>query len=521
MAHVDKLIVTNLSALTKKYGAATKRITDAVKQLVAADKQRGLRSQLLALDDTAAMGAIKAPPVTTPGNQRQGKAAIDGVCHALTPDYVVILGSVDVVPQQQLKNPMYHKDGDDDRLVPSDLPYACEAPYSTQCRDFRGPTRIVGRLPDLTGETDPSYLVGLLKTAATYARRPRSQYADYFGLSAQIWEESTALSLKNTFGAASDLQLVPPKDFKWPASLLRRRAHFINCHGAPGDAFFYGQPASGADEYPEAHSAKYLKGRITQGTVVAAECCYGAELYPPRVAQGQAGICNTYLEQTAYGFFGSSTIAYGPSSGNGEADYICQFFLQEMLAGASLGRAALEARQKFVQWVTILDPHNLKTLAQFNFMGDPSIHPVAPTPHGLSQGKSYKKTFPAAETLPAGRGLRRQKLVRNGLGLSEMVAAVRPAPRLRPRGKVRQALEAAARESKLRNVQLVSFVADDPAKGLYRRAKLAQVGGSQVHVAFGTQRVTGHDQPRVTRAVAVLATVQDGEIVRLRRLHSR
>ena len=47
-----------------------------------------------------------------------------------------------------------------------------------------------------------------------------------------------------------------------------------------------------------------------------------------------------------------------------------------MLDGASLGRAALVARQRFVQQTAELDPVDLKTLGQFNLLGDPSIHPV-------------------------------------------------------------------------------------------------------------------------------------------------
>jgi hypothetical protein len=86
---------------------------------------------------------------------------------------------------------------------------------------------------------------------------------------------------------------------------------------------------------------------------------------------------------------------------------------------------------------------------------------------------------------------------------------------------VRHALEAAARESKLRNVCFVSFVADDPAKALYRRAKVEPMSRSEVHVAFGKHRLTKEGTPGVTCTVAILATVQDGEVVRLRRLHSR
>ena len=51
-----------------------------------------------------------------------------------------------------------------------------------------------------------------------------------------------------------------------------------------------------------------------------------------------------YLLDGAAGFFGSTTTAYGPPSGNGQADIIMQDFLKHVLSGASLGRAALQAR---------------------------------------------------------------------------------------------------------------------------------------------------------------------------------
>jgi hypothetical protein len=52
-----------------------------------------------------------------------------------------------------------------------------------------------------------------------------------------------------------------------------------------------------------------------------------------------------------------------------------------VLDGASLGRALLEARQKYIQAApTPLGPIDLKTLGQFVLLGDPSVQPVAPPP---------------------------------------------------------------------------------------------------------------------------------------------
>jgi hypothetical protein len=47
----DKIIVTNLAALREKYGTAGLReIRAAIKRLTAADKKRGVRTRLVALD---------------------------------------------------------------------------------------------------------------------------------------------------------------------------------------------------------------------------------------------------------------------------------------------------------------------------------------------------------------------------------------------------------------------------------------------------------------------------------------
>ena len=62
---------------------------------------------------------------------------------------------------------------------------------------------------------------------------------------------------------------------------------------------------------------------------------------------------------------------------NGSADLICQYFLQSVLKGASIGHATLMARQQYVANVAEMDATDLKTLAQFYLLGDPSIHPIA------------------------------------------------------------------------------------------------------------------------------------------------
>lgn len=529
----NKVIVTNKGVLRTKYGTGAAKIEDGVRKLIAADATRGLTTRLVALDDAKAMSALKAKPVKDAADEKQNKVAIDGVYRALQPDYLVILGAIDVIPHQDLKNPLYSKDDDDDRCAWGDLPYACEAPYSREIGDFRGPSRVVGRIPDLPGGTDPAYVVRLLRTAAGHRTRPRSDYDKHLGVSAKVWEKSTRLSLKELFGTASDLQISPPKGPSWPKTSLARRTHFINCHGAEADPFFYGE---WDDEFPPAHSSAKLTGRISDGTVVAAECCYGGELYDPE--GGQKGICSEYLAGGAYGVFGSSTIAYGPADTNGSADLICQYFLKHVLSGASLGRATLEARQQFVERVTLLDPVDLKTLGQFSLLGDPSIHAVATVKSTAASTKAFKATVRALPPTPIGRTLRRERLLRRGLALPTIVATVRKKTSAAP-PKMKAMLASAAKETRLKDVRFASFSARPLASGMSKSAKAMAGGKADVYIAIGTPTNGMNADPpargaraktarpgadvrsKIARPVVLSAVVKNGEVVRLRKLYGK
>jgi hypothetical protein len=398
----DKIIVTNRGALQAKYGTAGYRaIASAVAALTAADKARGIVTRLVAIDDKAQMKRCRGKPVTDRKSPQQNKRAIDSVFKALDPDYLLILGSIDVIPHQDPRNAAYEAGGDDDKFAYGDLPYACNAPSATDTAKFVGPTRVVGRLPDLTGAKKPDHLVRLLQSAAAYTSRPPADYAPYLGLSTRTWRKSTALSLDEIFGNDKRLRLAPPSGPSHPATALRSRSHFINCHGAESDPTFYGEDAR---SMPPSLTTRALRGKVAKGTVVAAECCYGAELYDSVTLALDMPICQQYLGAGAYGYFGSTTIAYGPADENGAADLIAQYFLLEILGGASTGRAALVARQKFVAQTGQMDPIDLKTLAQFCLYGDPSVHPVrVPTATRL---------LPSIEADQAQRVARRERRAR-------------------------------------------------------------------------------------------------------------
>jgi hypothetical protein len=321
----------------------------------------------VALDDAQTMGQWRAKA----SKPQSFKDAID---HAFLshdrPDYVAILGGPDVVPHQALRNPLTGPDADEDPDVPSDLPYACDAPGGDQLDAFVGPSRVVGRIPDAQGKKpDADVLIDLLGKAATWKAPKKHGTPPVFGLSAHKWRASTTLSIRTAFGSGAVVRTSPKEGPAWTKKDLSPVWHFINCHGAPADPRFYGQKG---EQYPVAEDAATLGTLIGRGTIAAAECCYGSQVYDPHLATGP-GICVIYLNEGAIAFMGSTTIAYGPSAGNESADLMCRFFMESCLKGASTGRALLEARQKFVEEVAPISPVDLKTLGQFLLLGDPSL----------------------------------------------------------------------------------------------------------------------------------------------------
>ena len=499
----DKLIVSNRGVLRAKYGAAGfARIRTALAALAAADRRRGLTSSLVYLDDTRAMRARRARPLDDPSDIPGTKRAIDALVRAESPDYLMIVGAPDVVAQQDLRNPVL--DDDPDAEVWSDLPYACDTAYSRDIADFVGPTRVVGRLPDLNGTTDARdalYLVRLLRFAARHRPRDPDEYRAHFALSARSWEQSTRKTLFELFGTREGCRASPPSGPRFSAAALAPRAHFINCHGNLASPVFQGQYRR---DYPDALSTRSAAGRIREGTVAAAECCYGAEMYEARTLGLDLPIAQGYLAQGAYGWLGSSTIAYGPARSNGAADLVTRYFLQHAFEGVSLGRALLAARQRYAQEANELDPIDLKTLAQFSLLGDPSVHAVsAPSPTRLAKGVA------AEESRRLLRHGQRAKMKLAGRLLCESKpTASRPARGGGAGTRVRATLASIARQSGIEPGQFRAY----PVK-LPRPARAAQAKGA----AFASRYfVAVQKRARARDVVAVVAKEVQGRIVAYR-----
>jgi hypothetical protein len=162
------------------------KIRHALTELVKADKARGITTRVYALDSAAEAQKVHAQVVTTPTDGMAIKAAVDQIYAAWQPAYVVLVGGPDLVGTVSLTNPLWTGDpaDDPDQFIPSDLLYACDNSGSLSPADYRGPTRVVGRLPDLIGDADPGVLVSLLTLAAQATSLVRRSPEPAFAVSA-------------------------------------------------------------------------------------------------------------------------------------------------------------------------------------------------------------------------------------------------------------------------------------------------------------------------------------------------
>jgi hypothetical protein len=518
-----KLIVSHAGALRAKYGAAgLAAIRKAVAALVVADKARGLATKVVWLDNPQQMQAAGATPIGAAAAPRAFKAAIDVVWRKAAPAYLMLLGATDVLPHQRLRNPAYGdgEDQDEDPYAWSDLPYACEAAYSTDSARFVGPTRVVGRLPDLHGAAEPSHLLKLLALAAAHQPLPAAAYRKAFGLTAKVWAGSTRISLDELVGAAHPLHSSPPKGPSHGASVMAPRLHLINCHGNTASPEFLGEFPK--ETYPVAMTSRKIAGRIIEGTVAAVECCYGAELYDSVTLAGDLPICQHYLAQGACGYLGSTTVAYGGVDDSGQADLICRDFLAQVQQGASLGRALLVARQAFVKQAAQMDAVDLKTLAQFVLLGDPSLTPVAAAGGAAPATKAVAAKGARAQALSQEvqafeRAERRAALKATGQFLARSKpTASEPAPQAAVTATVGKALSNIARAVGLTGgtaFRAFAVKAGADAAKEARSAPAAKALALPTRYHLAIQRVPGAAGAPVQAAVAIVAKELDGRIV--------
>jgi Peptidase family C25 len=502
-----KVIVSNKGALEALYGDNFNDVSAALDKLIEADEKKGFKTQIVYLDDNDEMENLMAPPVTDPTDQRQNKTAIDAIYNSLIPDYLMILGSQDIIPHQHLKNPVI---GDEDQDVPSDLPYASDNKYSKTILLFINPTRVVGRLPGITGDSDPAALIKAIETSINLKMMTKDKYSQYIAVSAEVWQGSTTQSTTNIFGNSNSLYLSPPSGPDWTEPQISALTHFVNCHGSSHDPNWYGQKGF---EYPKSVEAPRIFEKLTDGTIAAAECCYGAQLYDPGSVGGQEGLCNSYLQSKACAFCGSTNIAYGPLNGQGEADLITQYFIINLLNGSSAGRAMLEARQKFIRECGTLDPVNQKTIAQFILLADPSCHPVFAQLPILEMLEDF---IPWSIISSNQRLERRQKLVAAGKSLPSSVGVARLAKKVEPKKSVTETIDNIVKKIGLVDIKIDIFQVTGGA--FHKKAMAVPAPQERIHMVYGKQHIK---ESHIPATAILLVKEQYGHVVSARTVYRK
>lgn len=379
----SKIIVTNKTALIAKYGNdGLMQVQAALPPIIANDRTNNIITTVIYLDDVVQMAKYKAPPVTTAMDQKQNKDAIDAVYNATTPTYLMILGEPDIIPHQELNNPA----GDSDPNVPSDLPYACEASFSKEVANFLAPTRMIGRVSGVLGDSSPANLIRTMNNIIQIRSSKVANYRNYFAVSMQNKKATTQKVLNNSVGNSAGLYTSPPDGPNWKMSDYQKLLSVVACHGGSDDPKWYGD--DGNYNYPVAMSSSLVQGNLPLGVIAGVQCCYGAQLYDPTTNNTQLPLCNQYTIGGAALFFGATTIGYSGRNGNiGPTDQLNQIYLTQVLQGRTTGSMVLKTRQQYIAGGLNSGP-KLKAIAQFISLGDPSISPVDITLKGKKMATS-------------------------------------------------------------------------------------------------------------------------------------
>ncbi|MFO0729181.1 MAG: C25 family cysteine peptidase [Myxococcota bacterium] len=354
---VSAFIVTHKESLDHKYGAKVvqAQIVPAIQAYADAVKKRGFQAEV------ALLGGARNPKNILNTIRQRAKDAY----------YLVLIGAPDVIPHQELQNPVH---GDIDSTIPSDLPYACDHAPSDSVRDFLHPLRAVGRIPDISGESTPRALLKALATAAASKPAKRTVLMPPLALAATEFKDSLGVLVRQALGSNFPVTTSPGP--KLTPALLGQRLQLLKCHGDDQQPYFSGGNGAGG---PIAIDAGRIVGGVKAGTIVAAACCYGASLYDPLGTQtpdASLPIPNAYLLAGAVAFLGCTGIAWVGERGLEGPDILLRNYLVALGRGATSGDAHLSALRAFLKSAGSLDAVELKSYAQMTLLGDPTLQPV-------------------------------------------------------------------------------------------------------------------------------------------------
>lgn len=368
-----ELIISSKKSLIAKYGYNNFRnVNYQLSQLQDAMKNDNLDSELIYVDDRRSLQPFSLRPVK-PESPDDIKKLIDNLQKSLeddgkTLDFVLIIGGDDIIPFHRVTNPVYGPEGDPDREIYSDNPYA-----STD-DEYLVPERALGRIPDSTSK-NIRFLLNLIQNVIESHKKSNS-YKGNFGYSAEVWKDASK-DVYQAMGRNQRLIFSPPT----VAGTLRnsllnnKKLLYFNLHGAEKTASWYGQ-AKRSSNLTTAFNANQLDTTDVEQSVLFCEACYGAHIFGK---EPEMSIPLKFLDQKADCFVGSTMIAYGalvpPISA---ADVLAKYFFQYVQEGLPYGVALLNAKNDYAKKMIRLglfhvDEVDAKTLLEFVLYGDPSL----------------------------------------------------------------------------------------------------------------------------------------------------
>ena len=348
------VILTNLNKLASQLGTTQVSINNLLSEYIDFCKQRGISYSLLNLEN-------------------QNDLTVDKVISTLKSSsitskikYVFILGNEEIIPVIEYEN----QSCDSDKLVPSDLPYSIldkTSPWHGINYAFDKMLR-TGRLVSYSGEgfeNFSSYFKNVMHYQNSFPG------IKTYSLSAKVWKNETDFEYqKINEPYAKNCNSSPEVNVSTVESYIPKDANLLmfNLHGSNQTKFWYGQEGG---EYPEAFSPQNINA-LTGPFVIGVEACYGAN-YTGGFTE-ENSILVKAMQSGCISLLGSSRIAYGTSEPEGNnADFMIGEYLKQIKNGTSAGDAHIAGIQRVVCNSKDFSDVEIKTIAEFNLFGDPSI----------------------------------------------------------------------------------------------------------------------------------------------------
>lgn len=349
------IILTRENSLLKEFGeCSSKSLHDMILNFTISCKRRGVLYYYLDLDNNQV--------TPRPGTYFPAVDVLEKINRVAPPKYIFILGNEKIVDVATWEDKT-----DNDSNIESDWCYAAletSSIWEWRRYDFANMFR-VGRLPIYPGESFDefkSYFDTIMCVEHGFTNKKS------YSLSALVWEKESDHEY-NTF-TKGKVDVSPEITLENVKSRFASdtNIYFFNLHGSDNTKYWYGQRGG---NYPEAVEPSIFDN-MSEPFILAVEACYGARYTGGLTAQNS--ILLNAITHKCISFLGSSRIAYGrPSPPGSCADVVVGEFLRQISTGKTAGDAFILGMKKLVSSSKNLDDAEVKTIAEFNLYGDPSI----------------------------------------------------------------------------------------------------------------------------------------------------